>query len=347
MKKVYDIVLSSPFSNYDFFTHKLRELCGQMSISFFLVDDVWVHEFYRKLHAKEIGVRVLFDLTANQAIENDPYLRLAREVKRQDGHVIDDPDITVAVAHKGRFHQKLLEHHIPVPQTVIVNRSDLETFKITDEIRARVGVPFVVKPAWGDSGVGVLLDAYSEDDLRKSAAQAPNSDAFLVQQRLKMKQLGTHSGWFRMFYICGAIIPCWWDPLSHEYHLVTPTQQRYFKLGPLKRIMRNIARVARMKKFTSEICLHEDGRFYVVDYINADPDMNPQSFYPSGVPDEVVRYVVWLLFQEAMRIVKRGHGYFDEDLDDSQASLEWLERRQREQGAASSVPSAPHANQKK
>ncbi len=30
-----------------------------------------------------------------------------------------------------------------------------------------------------------------------------------------------------------------------------------------------------MKKFSSEICLHEDGLFYVVDCVNADPDMNP------------------------------------------------------------------------
>ena len=45
-QKTYDIVLSSPFSNYDFFAHKMRELCGQMDLTFFLADDVWVHEFW-------------------------------------------------------------------------------------------------------------------------------------------------------------------------------------------------------------------------------------------------------------------------------------------------------------
>ena len=40
--------------------------------------------------------------------------------------------------------------------------------------------------------------------------------------------------------------------------------------------------------------------------INADPDMNPQSFYPNGVPDEVVRHVVWLLFYEGLQIIKKG-----------------------------------------
>jgi hypothetical protein len=86
-----------------------------------------------------------------------------------------------------------------------------------------------------------------------------------------------------------------------------------------------------MKKFTSEICLHEDNKFYTVDYINADPDMNPRSFYDNGVPDEVVRHIVWLLFFEAMKIVKKGNGFFDEDLVDSEADA-WLERRRIEQG---------------
>ncbi|MDA0735423.1 MAG: hypothetical protein O2860_12720, partial [Chloroflexi bacterium] len=134
MAETYDIVLSSPFSNYGFFGHKMREYCGQMGLSFFLVNDVWVKEFTQKLRDREIRVKVLLDLTANQTIEDDPYLMLAREVKRQRGTVIDDPDVTVTAAHKGKFHQTLLENHIPVPETVVVERGGLDTFKITDEI---------------------------------------------------------------------------------------------------------------------------------------------------------------------------------------------------------------------
>jgi len=327
----YDIVVSSPFANYDFFAHKMRELCGQWSLSFFMVDDVWVKEFNQKLHAKEISVKVLFDLTSNQHIEEDVYLQLAREVKRHGGMVIDDPDINVKVTHKGNFHQVLLANGIPVPETVVVPRSELDTFVITDEIKAKVGVPFVVKPAWGDSGVGVIVDGYSEAELRKSAEQTPNSDAFLIQQRVKMKELGTHSGWFRLLHVCGTVIPCWWNPVSHDYQLVTPAQVKRFKLAPLKRIMLGIARASKMKKFSTEICLDPNNKFYVVDYINAEPDMNPASFYANGVPDEVVRHVVWLLFYEAMRIVKKGQGFFDEDLVDAEAGANWLEQRKLEQ----------------
>jgi hypothetical protein len=331
MAETYDLVLSSPFSNYDFFAHKLRELCGQMSLSFYQVDDVWIKEFTQKLKGREIGVRVLLDLTANQTIEDDPYMLLAREVKRQHGTVIDDPDKVSIVAHKGRFHNLLVENHVPVPETIVVERHELDTFKITDDIKTRVGVPFVVKPSWGDSGVGVNINGSSENDLYESAKQAPNSDSFLIQQRLQMKDLGRFKGWFRLYYICGEVIPCWWDPVSHEYTLVTPGDVKRYHLAPLRRIMRGIARVSDMTKFSSEICLHQDGKFYAADYINADPDMNPRSFYANGVPDEVVRYVVWLLFNEALHVVKKGHGFFDEDLDETESQRDWLERRRAEQ----------------
>ena len=332
-RKTYDMVLSSPFSNYDFFAHKMRELCGQMDLTFFLADDVWVHEFLGKLKTREIAVRAMLDLTANQTDPTDVYTRLAYEVKEQGGVVIDDPELTAFSAHKAKLHDLLVQHQVPVPETIFVRNQDVGSFRITKEIRNRVGVPFVVKPAWGDSGVGVIMDATSEYDLKMSHAQAPNSDAFLIQQQLKTKPLGDQMGWFRLYHICREVIPCWWNPETHEYQMVTPAQIKRYKLQPLRRIMRKIARVSQMKKFSSEICLNEDGKFYAVDYVNADPDMNPRSFYANGVPDEIVRHIVWLLFYEAMQVAKRGHGFFDDELEASEASANWIERRRMEQAA--------------
>jgi glutathione synthase/RimK-type ligase-like ATP-grasp enzyme len=289
----------------------MREMCGQLNLTFFAADKVWVNGFLEKLQRKEIGVGVLLDLSNNQTVPDDPYLMLAQEAKRQGAYVIDDPDITSTVAHKGIFHQIMLENNILVPETIVVSRKELDNFKITDEVTATVGVPFVIKPAWGDSSVGVIVDGNSYYDLIKSSEQAPNSDAFLVQRQLKPIQLGDHVGWFRMFHIINEVIPCWWNPASHEYRLVTPAQSKYYKLAPLKRIMKEIARVSKMKFFTSEICLDLDGHFYTVDYINADPDMNPRSFYATGVPDEVVRHIVWLTVNEGMRVIMKRRGYFD------------------------------------
>ena len=55
MSVTYDIVLSSPFPNYHFFAHRMRELCGQLNLTFFMADQVWVGDFLRKLGQREIG----------------------------------------------------------------------------------------------------------------------------------------------------------------------------------------------------------------------------------------------------------------------------------------------------
>lgn len=315
--KNYDFVLSSPFSNYDFFAHRMRELCGQLNHTFFPADEVWVSLFLEKLQNKEISAQVLLDLSNNQTNPDDPFLMLAEEVKKQGGYVIDDPAITSVVSHKAIFHQIMLENHILVPETIIVDRKELNDFHVTDDIKDRVGVPFVVKPAWGDSSLGVLMEGRSQYDILKSAEMAPNSSAFLIQRRISAKPLGSHNGWFRLFHIIDEVIPCWWNPSTGEYQMVTPAQQQYHKLAPLVRIMKDIARVSKMKKFTSEICLAEDGHFYVIDYINADPDMNPRSYFADGVPDEIVRHIVWKLVMEGRRVIMKKRGYFDTSLEAS------------------------------
>lgn len=315
--KTYDFVLSSPFYHYDFFAHRMRELCGQLNHTFFAADEVWVHDFLQKLKQKEIGVRVLFDLCNTQTNPEDLFLMLAKEAKSQGAYVINDPDITSVVSHKAMFHQTMLENNILVPETVIVTRKELNDFKVTEDVKARLGVPFVVKPAWGDSSLGVLLEGTSHYDLLKSAEQAPQSDAFLVQRRLHSQSLGNHRGWFRLFHIIDEVIPCWWNPSNGEYRMVTPAQIRYYNLAPLGRIMRSIARVSKLKLFTSEICLEEDGQFYVVDYINHDPDMNPRSYFADGVPDEIVRHIVWMLVMDGRRFIMKRRGYFDTSLEKS------------------------------
>ena len=34
MAETYDVVISSPSPNYDFFAHRMMEHCGQMGLSF-------------------------------------------------------------------------------------------------------------------------------------------------------------------------------------------------------------------------------------------------------------------------------------------------------------------------
>jgi hypothetical protein len=325
----YDIALAN---GHDYFSSRVQALCGQFDLSFFLIEPTWAAEFVRKLQARDLKVRVLIDMVSDAYQPDDIYFTLAREVKKTGGHVIDDPDTGAIMGHKAKFHQMLVAHAIPVPETVIVDRSELDTFCLTDAVFAQVGMPFVVKPAWGYGRQGVILEGRSEADLHRSAAAAPFSDSFLLQRKIVPTSLDGHVGWFRIFHVFGEVIPCWWHPMTGNYQLLTPLEERRFRLRPLTKIMRDIAQVSKIRFFSSEIALTEDGRFFVIDYLNTECDMQAKSFWPSGVPDELARHVAWVLVEHAMTIVKRRRRPFDEELKKRDA--DWLERHEQERLAS-------------
>jgi len=324
MTVYYDIALSF---TQEFFSSRVRELCGQFDLSFFLVEPIWAYDFVRKLQEDEVRVRVLIDMGSDAFEPDNLYFLLAQEVKRTGGYVINDPDYAKVAAHKGLVHEMLVQGGVPVPETVIVKRSELERFRLTDEIKAYVGMPFVVKPGWGGGALGVILDGHSEADLLKSAKMAAGSDSFLIQRRLYPKTLEGHIGWFRGIHIFGQVIPCWWEPPANQYQVITPLQERLYKLRPITKIVKDIGRVTKTKFFSTEVALNRDDKFLAVDYVNTGPDMHPKSFWPTGVPDEVVRHVAWSLVDHAMSLIQRKRAPFVEELE--KKDVDWGERRKR------------------
>ncbi len=300
--RVYNIALST---GLDCFSHRVRELCGANNLSFFLVEPHWVQVFVEKVQQGEIGVGVLLDMASDPYATGSLYYRLAKDVKAAGGHVIDDPDLSPLTTHKGKFHAVLEQNGLPVPETVMVRRDEIERFRLTEEMKQRIGVPFVVKPGWGGGRIGVNLDATGEADLLRAAKEAPDSDSFMLQRRLTPQTLGGRPAWFRIFHVCGEIIPCWWHPSTGDYQLVSPLQRRHYGLVALEQMVYRIAKLAGMEFFSTEITLTREGQWVAVDYLNDECDMHPKSYYQDGPPDEVVRRVAHLMVQKAITVIHK------------------------------------------
>ncbi len=324
---IYDVALA----NYqEFFSHRVSELCGEHNLSFFLIEPEWIKEFLGKVQKGDVGVGVLLDMLSDPYDPTNLYYRLAKEVKASGGHVIDDPDRSPLTTHKGKFHVVLEKHDIPVPETVFVRRDELASFRLTDEARRRIGVPFVVKPGWGSGRRGVITDATSEADLLRSAEHSPRSDSFMLQKRLEPKTLDGRPAWFRIFYVCGEMVPCWWHPVTGDYEMISPLQRRVFGLQPLEQIVFKIAQLSKMEFFSTEVALTGDGRFVAIDYLNDECDLHAKSYWPSGPPDEVVRRVAQLFVQRAVGIVHK-HPFENELVERDRVWEEHMEQAAQEQ----------------
>ena len=86
-------------------------------------------------------------------------------------------------------------------------------------------------------------------------------------------------------------IPCWWNPATHIYSILTPDEELQFELAPLRSITKKIAKVCKLDWFSTEIALTPGGRFVVVDYVNDSIDTRIQSKAADGMPDEVMKLI--------------------------------------------------------
>jgi hypothetical protein len=319
--KVYDLCLAGL---EEYFAHRLQEFCAQLNMSFFVIEPMWAGEFLDKLMADELQAKVLIDLYSDAYEPEDFWYYLVKEAKARGTYVINDPDTVPQSAHKGRFHKVLVEGGVPVPPTIIVSRQDLASFRLTDEMRAFLGDPFVVKPGWGGGFRGVFVDAHSEADVHNSANWVTTSDSFLLQRKLTPKTLDGHKAWFRVFNVIGNVIPCWWETPSNVYRLVTPLERQIYGLDPLMDISRKIAGLAKLDFFSTEITLTCEGQFVAVDYANDQCDTHPKSFYYTGVPDAALKHIAWLLVQKTVAVT--GKTPFDEEM--AGRDWDWNNRRQ-------------------
>jgi len=315
-RKTYDVVLSYDCRVEEPFTQFIRRECARNELSFFLLDHIWVKEFLAKLRRGAVRVRVLIDMSSGTFTPGDLFYTVARAVKRRGGKVIDDPDRARIATDKARFHRVLARAGIPVPPTVIVRKDKLAAFRVTPRMRRLLGEPFVIKPGWGGGGDGVITDARSEADIQRSVEAFP-SDAYLLQQRIVPGALGGRPAWFRIFHVFGEVLPCWWDPATSVYNMVSPQEVKQHRLRRLDAIVRKIARLSQMDFFSTEIAITAEGRHYVIDYLNDECDMRVKSYYVTGAPDAVVERIARLLVANALTFAKK------EPFEDAFTLKEW------------------------
>lgn len=288
MTRVYDLVMTHKLDADDYFIHCVQRLSSEARLNFFLVEPIWVEQFFHYLKEGRIWPRVLLNMHCEHHQPEDIYHRLVNLAAEKGCQVIDPPDQARAAFDKARLHPRLVGAGISVPWTVVVPRERPDGWKLTDDERTAIGIPFVIKPAMGYGRQGLVLDARTEADLDRSIS-AWRDDQYLFQNRVVPREVNGRPVYFRVFHVFGDVWVTWWNCYTDHYRLVSPAEWAEFGLGQVEETVRQIARMTGMTFFSTEIAQQEAGGFVVIDYVNDQCHMLSQSAHPEkGVPDELV-----------------------------------------------------------
>ena len=282
----YDLVLTFDWEYDRDFIRVVEEAARGRGLRTAVVPSAEAGRFLEAFRSGRLDFRVLLDRASGASPEFIGLQALAVERGRD---VIEGLDKLRWASDKATMHLEFLTAGIRIPHTVILPSHATEPdISLRPEDLAPLGVPFVVKPANTTGGsVGVVADATGPADVLAARRTYP-ADKYLLQERIDPETRDEKRFWFRGFYVFGEVHLTWWDDRTHLYAELGYDEAAARSLSPIYVIVRTIARVSRLRFFSTEVARDVRGRLLVVDYVNEICDMRLQSLHPDGVPDVVV-----------------------------------------------------------
>lgn len=279
----YDLCIAWNWEHDKDFIMLLGEECHKFGISLFQITPDNITELYSPILNCEITFRAFWDRASDTDPRFLPIVELATDLSL---YCINHHEQALRSHDKAIMHLTLIDAGLYTPYTIILPSYE-EQPDIPDIDLSPIGKPFIIKPAHGGGGVGVVFKASSLPQVTAARKEYPG-DKYLLQANIVPTCFDSRPAWFRVISFAGNIYPCWWDTHTHVYKQVTTSEENLYSLGPLRGIAATIARLSELDLFSTEIALTEAGIFVIVDYVNDQIDLRLQSKADDGVPDDIV-----------------------------------------------------------
>jgi hypothetical protein len=282
----YDICLAWNWEHDTDFVAIFAAACKSHGLSLLQATPGTVTAIADRLARGEIIFQTFWDRTS----EGDArFISLARWAADHSVCQINPPAQALLTWDKGRMHAALIDLGIYTPYTIILPSYEEQPEVPSIDLRV-LGERFIIKPAHGGGGEGVVVEATTIDQVQMARQEFPH-DRYLLQAHVTPIKLEQRAAWFRVIGSAGKIYLCWWDTETHVYTPVTPVEETEYNLGPLRTIATSIGEFCGLDLFSTEIALAPDNHFIVVDYVNDQIDLRLQSKAADGVPDAIVQEI--------------------------------------------------------
>jgi hypothetical protein len=265
------------------FIQVLLQACRSRQLSMLQVFPENLASTLHALNNQEIGFYSFLDRASEADAQFRPLVNWAYE---HNLYCLNHHEHATRSCNKAEMHYTLINAGIYTPYTIILPSYEEQPVISSIDLHL-LGKKFIIKPAHGGGGEGVITEATSLVQVLAARREHPH-DRYLLQAPVIPKMLNSRLAWFRVLYCGGGIYPCWWNTQTKIYMPVTAAEENQYDLGYLHVITSSIAHLSRLDLFSTEIALIPDGHYVVVDYVNDQPDLRMQSKAIDGVPDRIV-----------------------------------------------------------
>jgi len=282
----FDLAISYTWIYDTEFTQLIEKMFQEKDLRTFIINQANVGEVTGLVKEKKVSFTSYLD-RASDVDEN--FTELGAILADYGCKIINHYERVEQAVDKSLVQNKLIEKGLNIPETIIIPPFDSNPkLEISDEELQKLGIPFIVKPAYYSGGSeGVNKNAASIEDISITRKENPD-DNYLVQRKIYPAFIKGHRTWFRVFWAFGKIIPMLWDDEVLLYSDEVTKNIFPDTVTLIEKNMRNIYEVTKLDYFSSEFALDENNELFLIDYVNDQCDMRLKSNHRDGVPNKVV-----------------------------------------------------------
>ncbi|MEK7730125.1 MAG: hypothetical protein AAB354_17085, partial [candidate division KSB1 bacterium] len=201
------------------FVAQLQNVCSSAGLATCIVTPDNVDAITAEYHRNELFFHTYLDRGSDAAKE---FVPLAQLVQQSGGRIINRYVAMQWAMDKATMHLEFLAAGLDVPFTIILSPYSKQP-KVEIAALDKLNRPFIIKPAIGGGGVGVVLSAETLADILQ-ARMSQNRQKYLLQKKIQPVVLGHKRAWFRAYYVLGDTYLVWWDDLTHIYHYLEASE---------------------------------------------------------------------------------------------------------------------------
>jgi len=288
---IFDIGIgwASPYERA--FTRILRDTARRNKKKFREITFSTLPDDYRAIINGSLRFKLYLD---RGSIDEAGFAFLAKTLAERGTHVINNPDAVTLSSSKGALYPKILAEGIPLPKTFIVNKKTHR--KDFDRMAHSLKAPFVITSSYGagNSSDQILLTGSNGDDIY-NFVKSNFEDTFVVHEYVRPILLNGKIAWFRPIYVCGTVVPLWWDPMNHYYEIFGDSRNERGLQKTLEKYVMKIANITGFELFSSEFAMIENNAIILVDYANNPIDLDSSNNISGGLPPEILLNIAEIL----------------------------------------------------
>ena len=301
----YDLGLNAAVgARTEAFVTEVARAAKQRRIRWFSVANGQSERIARGVDRRQIEVSLFLNTQADGVNMESPVMLLCRSLKAAGSLVVEDPDDAPVYANRATQMRYLERAGIAVPRYVVINGRPRERAALPVSQRKRLGPSWTARPALGMSQSRTLTSRSLKIGAALSRAGFTSGQKVLLCRHHEPATLGEHELRFRVWYLFGQIVPCWWPRGGRHPHWMTADDWEPGRLTDVTNCVARIARITGLDWFMTELLVtrsRSEPELLVTEPANALAGLGPGAKPLAEVPADVLRLAADRIVEIAWR----------------------------------------------